>query len=223
MADDQITVLTALPADTDSELLLMALSSSSYEVLGRHDSLDSVAMAAIELVPDVLIAHDALGRDGFPELARRLNDEVPVTRIVALTDHDDDLTYEMVRNGVFAVVSTRASTAEILSATRSAGRRESVISAGVARQLLDEMARNENMAAHPANRPPSLTLTEREVLTLIARDKQADVIAEMYDVTARLVNLHTGYAVAKLQQHLAQQRKLVSSGRSRADSADTNT
>ena len=34
-----------------------------------------------------------------------------------------------------------------------------VISAGVARRLVEEMSRNENMAAHPANRPPSLTLT----------------------------------------------------------------
>ena len=210
MADDQITVLAALPADTDSELLLVTLSST-YEVVGRHESLDSVAHAAVEMVPDVLVAHDALGREGFPDLARRLNDEVPVTRFLALTDHDDDLTYEMVRSGVFSVVSTRASIEEIVSATRSAGRRESVISAGVARRLIDEMARRANMATHPASRPPSLTLTEHEVLTLIARDKLADEIAAIYDVTARLVNLHTGYAVAKLQQHLAQQRKLVSS------------
>jgi DNA-binding NarL/FixJ family response regulator len=221
MADDQITVLTALPADTDSELLLMTLASS-YEVVGRHNSLDTVAMAAIDLVPDVLVAHDALGREAFPDLARRLNDEVPVTRMVALPDHDDELTYDMVRSGVFSVVSTRASIEEIVYATRSAGRRESVISAGVARRLVEEMSRNENMAAHPANRPPSLTLTEHEVLTLIARDKLADEIAAMYDVTARLVNLHTGYAVAKLQQHLAQQRKLVSNGPSLADSAGTN-
>ncbi|MEO5842554.1 MAG: hypothetical protein ABIQ73_03985 [Acidimicrobiales bacterium] len=221
MADDQITVLTALPADTDSELLLMTLAAS-YEVVGRHNSLDTVAMAAVELVPDVLVAHDALGREAFPDLVRRLSDEVPVTRVVALTDHDDDLTYEMVRNGVFSVVSTRASIEEIVNATRSAGRRESVLSAGVARRLLDEMSRSANMAAHPANRPPSLTLTEREVLTLIARDKLADEIAAMYDVTARLVNLHSGYAVAKLQQHLAQQRKLVNNGPSLADSAGTN-
>ena len=221
MADDQITVLTALPTDTDSELLFTALAAS-YEVVGRHHSLDTVALAAIDLVPDVLVVHDGLGREAFPDLARRLTDEVPVTRVLALTDHDDDLTYEMVRNGVFSVVSTRASIDEIVHAARSAGRRESVISAGVARQLIDEMSRSANMAAHPANRPPSLTLTEREVLTLIARDKQADEIAEMYDVTARLVNLHTGYAVAKLQLHLAQQRKLVSNGSSRADSAGTN-
>ena len=221
MADDQITVLAALPADTDSELLLMTLASS-YEVVGQHNSLDTVADAAIDLVPDVLVAHDALGREGFADLARRLNDEVPVTRLLALTDHDDDLTYEMVRNGVFSVVSTRASIDEIVNATRSAGRRESVISAGVARRLIDEMTRSANMAAHPANRPPSLTLTEHEVLALIARDKLADEIAAMYDVTARLVNLHTGYAVAKLQQHLAQQRKLVSNGPSLADSAGTN-
>ena len=134
----------------------------------------------------------------------------------------DDLTYEMVRSGVFSVVSTRASIDDIVNATRSAGRRESVISAGVARRLVDEMTRTASVAAHPANRPPSLTLTEREVLTLIARDKLADEIAAMYDVTARLVNLHTGYAVAKLQQHLAQQRKLVSSQRVSADKGGTS-
>ena len=79
MADDQITVLTALPADTDNELLLTALAAT-YEVVGRHHSLDTVALAAVELVPDVLVVHDGLGREGFSDLARRLTDEVPVTR-----------------------------------------------------------------------------------------------------------------------------------------------
>ena len=223
MADDQITVLAALPSDADSDALYAALAQA-YEIVGRFDSLDAVAAAAADLVPDVFIAHDALGRDGFPDLVRRLNDEVPVTRVLALTDHDDELTYDMVRAGVFSVVSTRASIDEVVSATRSAARRESVLSAGVARRLINEMTGYEDETAHPANRPPSLTLTEREVLTLISRDKLADQIADMYDVTARLVNLHTGYAVAKLQLHLAQQRKLVSNATAPApaDSASTS-
>jgi DNA-binding NarL/FixJ family response regulator len=222
MADDQITVLTALPADADGDALHESLTQS-YEVVGRLDRLDALTLTAADVVPDVLVLHDALGRDEFPQLVRVLHDEVPVTRVVALTDHDDDLTYEMVRSGVFSVVSTRAAIREVVAAARSAARREAVLSAGVARRLLEEMTRNEDSTAHPANRPPSLTLTEREVLTLIARDKLADEIAELYDVTARLVNLHTGYAVAKLQTHLAQQRKLVSNVSTRADSAGTNT
>jgi DNA-binding NarL/FixJ family response regulator len=221
MADDQITVLTALPADGDGDALNEAMTQA-YEVVGRLDRLDDIAATAADLVPDVLVVHDALGRDDFPDLARRLHDAVPVTRLLALTDHDDELTYEMVRSGVFSVVSTRAALDDVVAATRSAGRREAVISAGIARRLLDEMTEYEDSTAHPANRPPSLTLTEREVLTLIARDKLADEIAEMYDVTARLVNLHTGYAVAKLQTHLAQQRKLVSNGVAPADSAGTS-
>jgi DNA-binding NarL/FixJ family response regulator len=221
MADDQITVLTALPADADGDALHEALTHE-YEVVGRLDRLDTVAPTAADLVPDVLVIHDALGREDFPDLVRRLHDEVPVTRVIALTDHDDELTYEMVRSGVFSVVSTRAQLSEVVAASRSAARREAVLSAGVARRLIDEMTRNEDSTAHPANRPPSLTLTEREVLTLIARDKLADEIAEMYDVTARLVNLHTGYAVAKLQTHLAQQRKLVSHVTTPVDSAGTN-
>jgi DNA-binding NarL/FixJ family response regulator len=222
MADDQITVLTALPADTEGDALHEALTRA-YEVVGRVDRLDTVLLTAADLVPDVLVVHDSLGREEFPDLVRRLHDEVPVTRVLALTDHDDDLTYEMVRSGVFSVVSTRAATRDVVSAARSAARREAVVSPGVARRLLDEMGRNEDPNAHPANRAPSMTMTEREVLTLIARDKQADEIAELYDVTARLVNLHTGYAVAKLQMHLAQQRKLVGNITARADSAGTNT
>jgi DNA-binding NarL/FixJ family response regulator len=222
MADDQITVLTALPTDAEGDAVYAALTQV-YEVVGRLDRLDTVAAAAADLVPDVLVVHDALGRDEFPDLARRLHDDVPVTRVVALTDHDDDLTYEMIRGGVFSVVSTRAAVDEVVRATRSAARREAVLSPGVARRLIDEMGRNEDSTAHPANRPPTLTMTEREVLTLIARDKQIDEIAEQYDVTARLVNLHTGYAVAKLQRHLAQQRKLVGNVTARADNADTNT
>ncbi|MCB1005904.1 MAG: hypothetical protein KDB35_17115, partial [Acidimicrobiales bacterium] len=45
------------------------------------------------------------------------------------------------------------------------------------------------------------TATEREVLMGLAAGETPAGIAARHEVTARLVNLHTGYAVAKLQRH----------------------
>ncbi|HEX7094564.1 MAG TPA: LuxR C-terminal-related transcriptional regulator, partial [Acidimicrobiales bacterium] len=51
---------------------------------------------------------------------------------------------------------------------------------------------------------PRLTPTEHEVLTRLAEGCTPADIAAMHDVSTRLVNLHTGYAVAKL--HVQRQR-----------------
>jgi DNA-binding NarL/FixJ family response regulator len=208
VTDDEITVLVAVPTSTGTDPLVAALEST-FEVTRRCGSLDLALEAAVETIPDVLVVHQGVGMDQFADFARRLYDSVPITRLVLLTDRDDQFIYECVRNGVFTIVSDAASTQQVVDATRSAARRESMIPAGVARATLEELTLLAERTEHAVSRPPRLTMTEQEVLSMLAQGQTGEHVAAVHDVTARLVNLHVGYAVAKLQLHLAQQRRLI--------------
>ena len=95
-------------------------------------------------------------------------------------------------------------------ALRAATRGECVLPGPFAAWVLDGLERFA--AAEPPHaaldRAPSATDTEREVLTCLARGEQPASIAETYDVTTRLVNLHTGFAVAKLQRWTETRRQV---------------
>ena len=208
MQDAQITILTAMPRDVGAAATIHALAAT-FEVVGGSESIDSVGASTIDLVPDVVIVHGAFGLEVIADLARAIVDNVPVTRMLLLTDIDDESTYEVVRNGGFAVVSARATPQQVIEAIRAAARRESIVTPRVASALLAEMSEIAVGSESALHRPPSLTLTEQEVLLLISRGKTPEEIANLHEVTARLVNLHVGYAVAKLQQHLSERRRLV--------------
>ena len=52
------------------------------------------------------------------------------------------------------------------------------------------------------NPPPPLTATAREVLDRIGRGSDPEPIAATHAVTPHLVNLHAGFAVAKLHRYV---------------------
>ena len=207
MQDAQITVLTAFPPG-QGDAVMQALAAT-FEVVGSVTSLDAAVASAIDLIPDVLIIHDDLGRERLAEAARTVIENVPVSRLLIVTDGDDASTYDIVRNGGFAFIPTDSKPETYVEATRGAARHESLVTPNIAEALLAEMSAIAEDATYAILRPPTLTLTEQEVLKLMARGDSAAEIAEIHDVTARLVNMHVGYAVAKLQQHLSERRQLI--------------
>lgn len=70
------------------------------------------------------------------------------------------------------------------------------------------------VAPCPVRAGVPLSATEREVLLALAAGESPADIAQRHEVTARLVNLHTGYAVAKLQRHAERARAAMATERS---------
>jgi DNA-binding CsgD family transcriptional regulator len=72
--------------------------------------------------------------------------------------------------------------------------------------LLHDVQRSRDAVVDPIVRRVRLTDTEQEVLARLAEGRTPLEIAALHDVTARLVSLHTGYAVAKVHHHLQRVR-----------------
>ena len=69
-------------------------------------------------------------------------------------------------------------------------------------RLLHDLDAWAQRSADPLYPPPTLTATEREVLARIGEGVEPEAIAETHAVTTHLVNLHAGFAVAKLHRYV---------------------
>ncbi len=185
--------------------LSQALTHTALVVADEQGAAAAVDAAA-DLVPDVLLLDEHDGRAGTGEACRAAQRCTPATRIVLLVDADDELAYEATLEGAFCTVDVAAPVGDILDAVRAAARGESTIVAGSARRLLEDARRAGGHEAHPRVPALRLTITEEEVLARRADGLAPVDIAALHDVTARLVNLHMGYAVAKLHHHVQRVR-----------------
>ena len=79
----------------------------------------------------------------------------------------------------------------------------------MASRLLHDLDAWALRSADPLHPPPTLTATEREVLGRLAEGLDPTTIAAAHDVTAHLVNLHAGFAVAKLHRYVLGVEKIV--------------
>jgi NarL family two-component system response regulator LiaR len=183
--------------------LAAELGASAIVVADEPDPTAALGVA-VELVPDVVLLgeHEDPAETGRLCLATTLR--TPAARLVVLVDADDDNAYETLLQGAFSTLPSAAPVDEVVAAVRSAARGESVIVAGSARRLLDDTERA--VADDPILPALRLTATEQEVLRRRAEGMTPAEIAALHDVTARLVNLHTGYAVAKVHHHVQRAR-----------------
>jgi DNA-binding NarL/FixJ family response regulator len=168
---------------------------------GAAPALDATEV----LVPDVVLLDEHDGRALTGEACRAAALRTPAVRLVVLVDADDELAYELILEGAFATVDATSPPAAIVDAVRAAARGESTIVAGSARRLLED-ARRVERNLDPRIPALRLTATEEEVLGRRSDGLASVDIAALHDVTARLVNLHMGYAVAKLHHHVQRAR-----------------
>jgi DNA-binding NarL/FixJ family response regulator len=195
-----ISVLVVI-SDEATRARLRAELEARCEVVADAESFDTARARAIELVPDVVLVDDRLGRDALGEFCFGVLVDTPATHVVALVENDDDVAYETLLQGAFSLVPRESEPGAVVDSVIGAARGESVLTAGSARRLLEDL---QKVAAAPGEifaRTLRLTRTEEAVLARLAQGATPAEVAELHDVTARLVNLHTGYATAKVHHH----------------------
>jgi DNA-binding NarL/FixJ family response regulator len=199
MDNETTTVLIAVPDESERSRLL-PLVMVAHEIVGIATDADTALDLAVDTVPDVAVLHERLGAASLASLCAALHEQTPATRVLLVTSTDDETTYAALRNGLFAAVRTTAGPEGVAEAVRATACGESLLLTSLASRLLDELGRLDDaeVGLDPADRHGRLTMTEREVLGRLARGESPETIAEAHDVTSRLVNLHAGYAVAKL-------------------------
>jgi DNA-binding NarL/FixJ family response regulator len=195
-----ITVVLAV-GDERRRAELHAALDAAVTVISSEPSVARAMHAVVEHVPDVVVLDDRGDRQATAEACWRTLSQTPATRSVVLTVADDETAYEALLHGAFAVLRADAAPSSVTDAVIGASRSESLVLAGIARLLLEDTKYAARAGRDPLTKLVRLTSTEQEVLTRLGGGLSPAEIAALHGVTARLVNLHTGYAVAKVHHH----------------------
>ena len=200
MHDSTVTVLVGGSAGLHPALV--GPFGDDLDVVGRTETGATTIDRVLADLPDVLALDVRIAGPDLRAVARRIREWAPATRIVLVTDHDDEQAYTALVAGASAAVTPTAGTTALADAIRGLTRGESLLLPRMARRLLDDLDAWATRSADPLHPPPTLTATEREVLACRAQGAEPAAIASTHGVTPRLVNLHAGFAVAKLHRYV---------------------
>lgn len=207
--DDTVTVLVAGDPDVRRPLRTPV---GNVHVVGRVTTgNESINRVLVEL-PDVLLLDARLEETDARAVCRRTREWAPATRVVAAVVADDEQAYTTVVAGAAGVTLVDADDDQIVRTIHEVARGESVLLARMAGRLMHDIDAWAQRSADPLYPPPTLTATEREVLTRLSRGDDPAVIAAAHAVTTHLVNLHAGFAVAKLHRYVHGTERIAAEG-----------
>ena len=176
-------------------LVSVLAASGVCEVVGEAaDGLEAVALAR-RLRPDVAIVDLSMpGLSGI-EVVRRLHAELPATRTLVLTMHEEDeYVLHVVRAGASGYLLKDSAIDELIHAVRQvhAGRRH--FGADAAR-VLAEAVLQPNESADPYGR---LTAREREIFHLVVEGATSKEVARRLDISVKTAENHRASILDKL-------------------------
>jgi DNA-binding NarL/FixJ family response regulator len=192
LADDQALIRAGFR--------MLLNSVADIEVVGEAtDGGQAVAMAARA---DVILMDIRMpGVDGL-EATRRIaaNPDLAGVRVLILTTFDaDDYVYQALRAGASGFVVKDTEPADLLGAIRIVARGDALLSPGVTRRLIADIAARPNPAAPAGSyRIDQLTDREREVLTLVGGGLSNDQIAAKLYVSPLTAKTHVSRIMTKL-------------------------
>ncbi len=159
-------------------------------VIGSVDADQGVA-TAVGRAPDVVIITSPPGGDpDIVELGRAIGAALPATRILVATDGGSAANPEGLIDAWVCGVVDLADGVSVADAVEQVFLGEAILDPPLAGAVLARHGQGGS-----ANR---LTATEEEVLNRVAAGDTVDALAADYAVTARLVRLHLGGALARL-------------------------
>ena len=171
-------------------------ATGNIEVVAEAATGTEAVKAATEHMPDVVLMDIRMpDMDGI-EATRRL----PRQRVLILTTFGlDEYILDALRAGASGFLLKDAPTQEVIAAVRAVAAGDAVLSAGVTRQLLDQVARR---LPAPITREPdaaeALTGREQEVLRMLATGLSNAEIAKALTVSEPTVKTHVSHILAKL-------------------------
>jgi len=178
------------------------------EVVGEAgDGLEALALAK-QHHPDVVLADIGMpGLSGL-ELVRRLRQEVPETRTVILSVHEDQsFLRQALRAGAAGYLVKRAAEADLLAGIRAVARGEAFLLPGMTKGLIEDYLQRtsrseakDQASADGRDKFDGLTPREVEVLRCIAQGYSNAQIAERLTISIKTVESHRARIVEKLDR-----------------------
>ncbi|MCY1138989.1 response regulator transcription factor [Actinoplanes sp. Pm04-4] len=178
------------------EALGVLLSASTdLEVVGEAGDGEQAVRRVAEHTPDVVLMDLRMPVLDGVAATRRIRDEHPATRVIALTTFDDDAdVFAALRAGAVGYLLKDVSSERLVEAVRAAARGESVLQPSVAAKVVARVAQL------PAAEAPAVPLSEREreVLRLLAGGRSNREIAAAMFLAEGTVKNHVTTILGKL-------------------------
>lgn len=162
------------------------------------DGIEAVEKT-LEARPDVAIFDLTMPRLSGLEAVRRISDQLPSTRILVLTVHEDDeYIIPIVRAGASGYLVKDTASAELLSAVKTLHSGQAYFGPQAARALADQYRKPEDLPEDPYG---SLTPREREVFHLVIEGRTTKEVARDLDVSTKTAENHRARVIDKLKVH----------------------
>lgn len=176
-------------------------AQADMKVIGEaEDGLEAVVKAR-QLKPDLILMDIEMpDMDGL-EATRQIKHEHPEALIVILTVRDDDeKLFEAIKSGAQGYILKNIRSREMLAMLRGALRGEAALSPSLAGRMLEEFRRlNELVPPGMESENVTLTAREKDVLGLVATEKQDKEIAAALNISLNTVKTHMRNILSKLQ------------------------
>ena len=193
LADDQALIRAGFRVLLDS--------AEDIEVVGEADNGAQAVTIARDRLADVVLMDIRMPTvDGLEATRRMVADEnlAGVKVLILTTFESDEYVYEALQAGASGFLVKDTEPEELLRAIRVVARGDALLSPGITRRLIaDIAARGPSRASvHPAL--SELTDREREIMTLVAHGLSNDQIAGQLFLSPLTVKTHVSRAMLKL-------------------------
>ena len=134
IADDHAVVRSGLHSilEMEGDLVVVAEASDGHQALAL----------AQELLPDIVLMDIKMGDWDGVTATRRIRNSVPSTRVIILTNHDqDELVFTSIRAGASGYLLKEVTAAQLSNAIRTVADGFSLIYPSIATRVLDEFGR----------------------------------------------------------------------------------
>jgi DNA-binding NarL/FixJ family response regulator len=202
LADDQALIRAGFRMLVDS--------AEDMEVVGEADDGAQAVALARQRRADVVLMDIRMPNVNGLEATQRIDaDEglAGVKVLIVTTYETDEYVYEALQAGASGFLVKDTEPAELLHAIRVIAGGDALLSPGITRRLIADIAarRPSGTAVHPAL--SELTGRESEMMTLVARGLSNDEIATQLFLSPLTVKTHVGRAMLKL--HARDRAQLV--------------
>jgi DNA-binding NarL/FixJ family response regulator len=181
---------------------LLLESCDDLAVVGEaSDGAEAVDLARRERADVILMDIRMPGVDGLEATRRIAADEdlAGVKVIILTTFESDEYVYQAIRAGASGFLVKDSEPAELLQAVRVVARGDALLSPGVTRRLITDLAARQERPPTAATRIlGSLTAREREVMALVAAGLSNDEIATRLYLSPLTAKTHVSRAMTKL-------------------------
>lgn len=191
LADDHTVLRESLAA-------VLRNSGDCQVVAETEDGIEAIEKARA-LRPDVAVIDISMPRLSGLEVVRRLHRELPDTRVLVLTMHEEEeYVLNMIHAGAAGYLVKSAATSELLTAVRALASGSVYFGAFASNVLVSQVKHPNEGYDDPYG---SLTKREREVMHLVVEGLTTKEIARCLSITIKTAENHRCRVLDKLGLH----------------------